>query len=683
MKAVRFKVSPPLPSYLVGLAVGRFQAVDAGRLGPTPIRIIVPRGQTGQASNAAIVIPQLLKFFEDYLASPFPYEKLDVLAMPIGESAVGNAGLIALPERKLLGNPARETAEHRRKLAESSAHQIAHQWFGGFVTAAWWNDTWLSEAFATWMQRKIPAAWRPEWGFDAAVVNARLEAMRLDRLFSARAVRQPIESNHDIANAFDGITREKGAAVIEMLEHWIGPERFRVGVRLYLKQHAWGNATGTDFASDMSNSAAQDIGPLLSGFLDQSGLPEIAMALKCGKPPSLEIRQERAQPVGSQAKPQLWRIPVCTAYVAGVGVHEDCSVVDTATADVDLAEAQACPAWLLPNDDVSGYYEIAYEGDLLERVLADGGRRLSVPERVGVLGDLNLQARAGDVPAGTVLSLVPRFSQENAPDVVETVAEIASLVRSNGMPGELREEGERFIRQQFGARALDLGWLARAGDSDDTRLLRQILVPLVASAGERPLIAEAGRLAGAWVKDRQAVTPEMSGAVLKVAAEFGDRELFNLLLSAATHERDHTVRHELLEALGSFRKPALATAALSQLLSKNFDPRESFPSLLFGPLADQETRGLPFEFVKRHLDSLLKILPRESDDDYAAVLPEVGRDFCDAQRRDQLQAFFADRVKDYTGGPRILAQTLEGIDLCVAARQRLLPEVTDFLKQQR
>jgi alanyl aminopeptidase len=181
------------------------------------------------------------------------------------------------------------------------------------------------------------------------------------------------------------------------------------------------------------------------------------------------------------------------------------------------------------------------------------------------------------------------------------------------------------------------------------------------------------------LKNRQAVAPEMLGPLLQVAAEFGDRDLFSLLRKAAVQERDHALREELLQALGSFRSPELAAASMDLMLSKDFDSRESFYPLLFGPLAYAETRDVPFEFVKQHLDALLMRLPREVGEDYAAALPTVGGSFCDAKRRDELDSFFRDRVKDYTGGSRALAQTLEGIDLCISARKALTPDLKAFL----
>jgi cytosol alanyl aminopeptidase len=680
MKMVRFKPSSPLPSYLVAFAVGRFDVVDAGRVGPTPLRVIVPRGKSADAADATASIPQLLKLLEDYFAIPYPYEKLDSVVMPVSDFAMENAGLITYAESTLLADPATETIDHKRELAATVAHEMSHQWFGDLVTTAWWNDTWLNEAFATWMERKIPGEWKPEWRLDVTEVNARLGAMRGDELASAREIRQPIESNDDIANAFDDITYEKGGAVIEMFERWIGEAKFREGVQAYLKQHAWGNATASDFEAAISTVAGKNVAPAFNSFLDQPGVPEVSVTLKCGAQPFLEVSQKRSLPIGSQAKPQTWQIPICVAFGAGGDVHHQCSLLSDPKDDIALNGAQTCPAWILPNDGETGYYQVAYRDDLLKKVLADHGSHLTVAERVGVLGDVDSLASEGEVSAQVALELVPEFSKDPDWHVVQAAASIAALLRGESVPSNLREKGANFIRQQFGEKALALGWTAQPDDNEDTRLLRQKLVPFVASAGEeKALIDEAEKLAREWLETRRGIGSDMLEPVLRVAAEFGNRDLFNSLRTAAIEERDHHVREVLLEALGSFRNPELARAALDLLLSNDFDLRESFYPLLFGPISFLDTREVPFEFVKQHLDALLKRLPREVGQDYAAMLPGVGGTFCDTKHRDELDSFFADRVKDYNGGPRTLAQTLEGIDLCIAARKSLAPELTAFL----
>jgi alanyl aminopeptidase len=249
------------------------------------------------------------------------------------------------------------------------------------------------------------------------------------------------------------------------------------------------------------------------------------------------------------------------------------------------------------------------------------------------------------------------------------------------VPDELREKGARFIRQVFGKRALDLGWIAKADETQDTRLLRQQLVPFVASIGEqRELIAGAEPLARKWLSDRSGIDPDMISPVLRVAAEFGTTDLFDRLHEAAAKEQNQHQRELIIGALGAFRNPEIVRRAMALMLTKEFDARESFFALLFGPRAYPETRELPFQFVEQNIDKLLAVIPREVGEDYAAYLPFVGGGFCDASHRDAIQKFFADRVKSFTGGPRNLAQTLEQIDLCIAKRKAMGPELGAVLQ---
>jgi alanyl aminopeptidase len=208
------------------------------------------------------------------------------------------------------------------------------------------------------------------------------------------------------------------------------------------------------------------------------------------------------------------------------------------------------------------------------------------------------------------------------------------------------------------------------------------LVPFVAASGEQQeLISGADELARKWLSDRTAIAPDMVSPVLRVAAEFGNSELFDRLHEAALKETNQELREQIIGALGAFRDPEIARRAMALTLTKEFDARESFRSLIFGPLQYHETRDLPFQFVQQNIDKLLAVIPREVGEDYAAIFPFVGAAFCDATHRAALQTFFEDRVKTFAGGPRNLSQALEEIDLCTAKRKAIGPELGAFLER--
>ncbi len=683
MQAVRFRISKPLPTYLVAFAAGRFETVDAGHVGKAPLRVIVPRGHTADAQFAAEAIPQMLAIEEKYFGRPYPYEKLDSLVMPVSNFAMENAGLITYGQDLLLAPPGTDSLSRQRICALVVAHEMAHQWLGDMVTMKWWDDIWLNEGFASWMERKIVGEWKPGWRADVTAVQARLKSMDLDSLLSARRIVQPIESEGDIANAFDDITYEKGAAVLGMFEQFAGRERFRRGIRAYLKQYEFRTSTTADFLAAVSHGSGVNMTAAMNTFLNQAGTPLVTMNLDCtGATPLLHLSQQRALPIGSAgADGQLWQVPVSMRFQDGGGTHSQRILLTAAHQDVPLSNARGCPAWLLGNDEGQGFYRVRYEGDLLDRLLTNGSGQLSVAEKVSELGNVNALVGSGNVSPARALGLASRFGGDPDSEVVEEAVDIASLLKGPDLPNNLRPSAAHFIRSVFGERAEQLGWHSRAGDDNQSLLLRSELTPFVAAEGlDTSLIGSAGILARQWLKDRSGVEPEMVSPVLGVAAQFGDRDLWELLRQQALAEKNPAMRERILRALGSFRDPALAEASMDLLLKKEFDAREAFFPFLFHPLQNAETRELPFAFVRRNLDALLAGLPREVGGDFAAELPTTGSVFCDAAHRDEVDSFFRGRVKDYIGGERTLRNTLETIDVCIARKNALGPGIAEFLK---
>ena len=679
MKAVRFAPTRPLPSYLIAMAVGPFDAVDAGHAGSkkTPLRIITPRGMADQAKYAAEVTGQLLNTLEDYVGIPYPYDKLDSIAVPLYGGAMENAGLIVYGQTLILAKPSEDSLERQRSYASVSAHEMAHMWFGDLVTTDWWNDIWLNEAFATWMSDKTLEKWKPEWHMELSQAASTERAMTADSLVSARRIRQPIEAKGDIGNAFDAITYQKGAAVISMFEHWLTVDTFRAGVRRYLTEHAYGNATAADFLAAVSAAAGRDVAPAFSTFLDQPGVPLVSGTVSCvqGSPSQLALSQHRYLPLGSpRASDEVWQIPVCVRY-ANPGESRFCTLLAQRSASVALPAGQDCPSWLLLNDGGSGYYRALSRGNA-----AVPDKDLSPVERVGVVGDASALLRGGGLPASHALRTAARFANDPTREVVSMTIRIVSAAGDDLVASNLKPNYERFVGKVYGPRAHELGWTPKPGEGDEAELLRPELVQFVAHDGaDAALIAEALRLASKWLEDRGGIAPDMLNAVLTTAAAHGDRALYDRMAAALAKTTEPSDRRALFAALGAFRDPALIKANFALVAKGEVDLREA-AGLLFGPLQAPETRAMPFELVRDNYDQLVSKLPGGLMGEYAGALPMAGRAFCDAQHRAEVAAFFKDRSAKTSGGPRILAQTLESIDQCIAIRKAQEASVGEFLK---
>ena len=682
MKRVVFAETKPLPSYLVALGVGPFDVVDAGRAGKksTPIRIIVPKGKAAQAQYAVESTGPLLELLENYFGTPYPYEKLDNLAIPttVGFGAMENAGLITYSSSLMLSLPEDVSIRFRRSYASVAAHEMAHQWFGDLVTMAWWNDVWLNESFATWMAGKMIERWKPEWGGAISKVANRSGSMQGDTLISARKIRQPIESKNDISNAFDGISYGKGSAVLSMFESWMGEEKFRTGVQAYLKKHAFGNATSDDFLSALGSVGGPQIGPAFSTFLDQAGVPLVTAELHCqaGVPARLALSQKRFLPFGSKGSAaQTWKVPVCVKYGAIGPEARACTLLTSESADLTLGTAPSCPGWVLANDGEAGYFHTSYRGDLLQKLVREKGKALTVPERIGVLGDIHALVQNGEVSMGDALALVPAFAQDSSRQIVMATVDLVASLDDHLVSDEVRPRYVRFIEKTFGETARGLGLASRPGETEDTRLLRVGLVGLVGGTAEDPaLVKEGGLRARRWLDDRQSVEPEMINAALLLGVRGGGRELFDRILAEARKTQDRRERRRLLSALGGFRDPAILKDALALVLHGGFDQRESF-SIVWEALDDPRTRVQAYDFVKKNFDALVAKTPKAA----RGSLARVGSSFCDESHRADVESFLKSRVASFDGGPRNLAQSLEGISLCAAVRSRQEESVSKFL----
>src|SRR6516225_9518022 len=602
MKKVVFAPTRPLPSYRVALAVGPFDVVDAGRAGKNRIqvRIIAPKGKAYQAKYAAEVTAAILQRLENYFGIPYPYEKADQVAIPLtfGFGAMENAGMVTYAQSIILGAPALDTAWRQRQYAATAAHELAHQWFGDLVTPEWWDDIWLNEAFATWMEMKILAEWKPEWNTRLNDLGAKFGAMNEDSLTSTRRIRQPIESVDDISNAFDDITYQKGSAVIRMFESWAGEKQFQAGVTRYLKRYAYQNATVHDFLEAVASTRQPLLARAFTTFLEQPGFPEVSIELKCDGAPRVTLRQKRYVPTGSvEPKLETWQVPVCVRYPTRHGPQRECFLLNQARAEFRLTKATGCPTYLTGNSGAAGYYQTAYEGDLVQKLLENNDAFLSAPERRTLLHDLASLAQAREVRPNQVLAAVIPFAKARERLVVAEAQNVAGSVR---------------------------------------------------------------RLVHGWLRDRKGVDPDMLTAVLATAAHSGDRALFDALLGELRKTKDRQIRRSLFDALASFRDPTLAEDAMALVLEPDLDPRESL-GVLFGPTDTPGIEELPFSFVKTHYDELANRLPVGGGSDARTELLTVGRSFCDADSRQQFASFFEERSKQFLGGPRTYAQMIEKI----------------------
>lgn len=680
-KRVRFARTENLPSYLIAFAVGPWDVVEWTDIPPneirsTPLKLrgIATKGRGVHLDYALEHTGAIVAALERYFGTPYPFDKLDILAAPdFSAGAMENAGLITYRDQLLFISEASSTV-WRQAYWNVHAHELAHQWFGNLVTMPWWDDLWLNEAFATWMATRVVDELRPEFNAPRARQDAAVVAMQGDSLASTRRVRQPIHDFTEIAAAFDGITYRKGGAVLSMFEHFIGAEPFRDGIRAYLNQNARGNATSADLISAVAarSNDPDGVAESFAGFVDQPGVPFLNLALTCdaGRP-RLEIRQQRYLPVGSEASADAqWMVPLCVRMGFGDASKRQCALVSGASTALAL-DADRCPDWLMPNADGAGYYRFALAPADQARLDAAFGQLNEAEQRM-IADSLDAAFRAGQVDAEAVLSSLPRLAQASARQTVLAARPLLDWLHEHAADDEtgqaaLRQRAAQAYRPRLDA----LGWDNRNGDSDDDRLLRAGLTELLADFARDPELTE--RLA---TEGRAVIAP--GGGVLRPAAAPADRINLSLRMAAATGDTatfdamaegfrasfDPVLRGQLLAALGRFTDPALAARA--RALSLEDDTRSNEMTIVLRTqLEYPPTRDAARRWLRDSYDALMAKGARGLGGGFVA-LDAIGR--CTIAEAEDVEAWHGPRLREVEGGPRRVAQAVEGIRLCAALK---------------
>ncbi|HXU00860.1 MAG TPA: M1 family metallopeptidase, partial [Polyangia bacterium] len=505
MVRVEFEPSRPLPTYLVAFAVGAFDTRD-GLAGKLPIRLVAMSGKAGLGGGALAAARGELLELERYFGRPFPYSKLDLLAVPsFGASAMENAGLITCREERVLLDD-RASLAARVSMNGLIAHELAHQWFGDLVTMAWWDDLWLNEAFASFMADEIVDAWRPQTGARLQALAGKSQVMYDDALSTARRIRQPVRSTSDAQEAFDSVTYAKGRAVLAMTEGWLGPDAFRAGLRGYLQRHEWANATADDLYAALGEaSGGRDVAGVMRSFTDQIGVPIVGARVACapGKTPAVVLSQgeyrtlERKPGTGTR-----WRIPVCVATgdkPAGP-LAKHCTVMTQEEETLELDGNAACPKFAYANAGETGYYRVRVDAAQLA-ALGAAVTRLPERERFGVVSNAWAAVRAAQLPATAFLDLLMRLKNDPSRLVWTEIAEALRTIDRALISAEDRPAFARFVRALCGPTARRLGWRAAETQPDDERFLRESILIAMGDLGEDPAtLSEAGRRARAWLK---------------------------------------------------------------------------------------------------------------------------------------------------------------------------------------
>ena len=682
-KTITFAQTKPLPTYLYAWAVGPWDIVDGPtippnqwRSEPVPVRGIATKGNGPKMARALAMAPAIIEHEEAYYGFGYPFGKLDLAALPdFSAGAMENAGLVTFRDWLLLLDKDSAPSAVRSSF-NVIAHELAHQWTGDTVTLDWWNDIWLNESFATWMQQKVEGEIHPDWHAHLGRIMGGQEAMQNDSLTSARMIRQPITGNGDIETAFDGITYQKGAAVLGMFENFVGPEVFQKGMQAYIKAHAFGNANAGDLVDAIATAAGKGdaFRKAFKSFLNQNGVPLVATKLDCAPKgaAALELTQSRYLPLGSTGDPdRLWGVPVCVRFPNGV----QCQMLSTKTARMKIDGGQ-CPAWYMPNANGDGYYryEMAKaDRAALTRVIA----QRSDGEQLAFADSVDAAFRRGDMDAAEVLAAMRELAPSKVRQIALAPLDTVEWIYDHEAQTDAQKAAIRSaVVKAYLPRLEKLGYQRRDGESADDVLMRSSLASSLGLEFKVPSVraallkqGEAALKPGKdGLPDLLAANPDLLRTALSVAVEEKGKPAVDELIAAIPKTTDPVKRNAMLGGL-SHANGAEADVVRNFALSPQVKVGE-MGMLLRGDRDTVPERDNLWSWFTAHYDNIVARTGVFSGG-YLPMLAAGGG--CSDAEAQRVQAYFQPKLGQVPGLQRGLAQTHESIVLCSALKAHQNP----------
>ena len=663
-----FGTTPKMSTYLLAFLVGDFKCSSGSQDG-VAIRVCSTPDKVALTPYGVDIAKYVLHYYNTYFGIPYPLKKLDLIGLPDFEAgAMENFGAITYRETDLLLDPKTASVNAKENVALVIAHEMAHQWFGDLVTMQWWDNIWLNEGFATWMENKPVATMHPEWHIPQVVAVQEQDTLNLDAQPTTRAIRAKAETPDEINEMFDGIAYGKASDVLLTVENYLGSETFRKGVQTYLKAHEYANATAEDFWSAQTRVSGKPVDKIMDSFISQQGEP----ILKFSEPADGKVSAEQSRFfLDSNAKvdpSQKWTLPVCFKTPSG----NPCSVL---TPDHSALAVPMNPLFFA-NAGGAGYYRSAYAPKQSAAIIAKIETGLTPTERISFTGDEWAQVHSGAITVGDYLQLVAQLSKDTNNDVVSSA--LGGFVTTYEHLAATPEEHAglaRWIDRTFTPVYLKLG-PPTSTDDDNKRELRAVLLQLIGTYSDSPaVIAQANKITDQYFTDRASVDPNLAEAALAVAAHNGDTALFDKLQLAYENGTNPQVQDGALRLLATFRDPQLEKRALDFAVSSQVRNQDAAIQFAIA-LHNTETRDLAWDYVKANWDKV----HAQMTESLGGYLVSGTGSFCSASARDDVSSFFA--THKVASAEVELKHAIEHINGCIIFRSQQEQNLKKWLSQQ-
>lgn len=675
---VHFSTSPKMSSYLVAVVVGDFEYIE-GEADGVPIRVWTSPGKKELGRFALAAAEFNLSYYDRYFGIKYPYGKLDLVGLAdFSAGAMENTGCITFREILLLLDEKHTATGLKKTVASVIAHEMAHQWFGDLVTMQWWDYKWLNEGFATWMSSKPVAAWKPEWNVQLDDVIDTVNSLNQDSLTNTHPIHQPANTPAQILELDDAITYGKTAAVLRMLEAYEGPESFRAGVDLYLKQHSYANATASDFWNAQTQVSTKPIDKIMPTWIEQAGPPLVTVKVQCsGNSETIALEQRRYfydRAKLDAGSPELWQIPLCTKGGASTTTKgENCELVAKKQETLTL---QGCPPWIYLNANAKGFYRSGYNSEAIQSMAKVAESALSPAERIMLLADVSASVRVDREPIGDYLVLAEGLQAERSSAVLGEILQQLTYIGYHLVSDADRESYDLWVRKLLIPVAQDVGWETKPGESEDQGTLRAELMAALGDVAHDPQVKVlAQKVANQYLADPASVDHEIAVAALQIAARNGDQTLYDKILADLKTAKTPETYFNDIFALGCFSDPKLVERTLEYAVSPKMRSQDA-PYLISGVMQNPAAEKQAWSFVQAHWETIKNLGGAFA----GGVIVQSTGSFCGSEMRNEVQAFFTSHPAP--AAERSLKQSVERMTYCLDLKAQQGPQLASWLQHR-
>ncbi len=666
---LKFLTTPKMSSYLVAFLVGDFKCTS-GESDGVAIRSCATPDKLSLTPYALSVAEYVLHYYDTYFGIHYPLKKLDLIGIPDFEAgAMENFGAITFRETLLLIDPQTTSVGAKREVDLVIAHEMAHQWFGDLVTMQWWDNIWLNEGFATWMENKPVAAMHPEWDIPQMVAADEDNTLNIDAQPTTRSIRAKAETPAEINQLFDGIAYGKASDVLLSVENYLGTEMFRKGVHAYLSAHLYANATAEDFWNAETATSHKPVDKIMDSLVEQPGVPLLTFGEPANGQVSVDQKRFFLSPTVTPSPDQKWTLPIC--FKSG-GDSQDCELL---TPSDSTLKVPASPIFFA-NAGGKGYYRSEYPPSVYTDLEAHVETGLDPSERIRLIGDEWAQVRADKTSIGKYLDLVAGVKADPNAEVMNEALDGVDVTyaRVAATPEE-KAALSAWIRDTFSPEYAKLGPPADT-DSPNTRELRARLFTVLGVLGKDPnVLAQAHQIAEKYIANPDSVDPTLGQTALSVAARNGDSALFDQLQKIYETSTNPEFQIGALRMLAQFENPALVERALNYAVSGKVRNQDAAIQLAIA-LQMTKSRDQAWKFIQSHWDQVQAQLTTEM----GGVLVSYTGSFCTESARDSVESFFSAHKVSASGVA--LKHAIERIDGCIEQRKLEEPQLKTWLDSQ-